>query len=66
MAYDANQTYDAGTLEVSITFTNQEAQTGEAFKMLIEHALGTVVSDLGGTMLLLPNRDETGVVLGPG
>lgn len=62
--YDSENTYDAGALEVTITFKNASAQTGEAFKMSIEHGLGTVAADLSGEVVLLPNHDPTGLFVG--
>lgn len=57
---------EAGELEVTLTFTNAEGCTAEGFKAAIESGLAEVGSSLSGTIVLLPDHNSTGVIIGSG
>lgn len=63
---ESNVRHPAGELEVTATFTNNSMVTAEEFAAAIESALESIASDLAGTIKVLPNHDDTGVILGNG
>jgi hypothetical protein len=67
MPYDPEQEENAGAMEASVTFTNAHGQSAKEFKDYIEEALsGQAFANLAGTIRILPNHDETGVIIGSG
>jgi len=68
MPYDPETEEAIGVLEASVTFTNKHATSAKEFEAAIESKLATiaVAASISGGIVLLPNHDDTGVILGNG
>lgn len=68
MPYDPETEEPIGALEATVTFTNKHATSAKEFEAATESKLAgiAVAASINGTIKLLPNHDDTGVILGNG